>query len=198
MISCSSCRNGDGCDVVYADCEMEIRMKKQIRLTAFTDPMIGLSYESEPIMERLEKRYANIIEFRYVMSLLVRDVSDFMLPDELAMEPESGIRRYCRRLAGIYKSEEHIGGYGIVWNDDIDIACDELFYNGTTIQTPFDGLIALSDATVLWGLSESTIRKAIAYGKLINGIDVCKFGKQWVISSDSMIREYGSPKQRTQ
>lgn len=22
------------------------------------------------------------------------------------------------------------GGYGISWNDDIDIACDEIFYNG--------------------------------------------------------------------
>lgn len=95
----------------------------------------------------------------------------------------------------LYSSVEvDVGGYGIIWNDDIDIACDELFYNGETIQTPFDGLIAFSDATQLWGLNESTLRKAIAYGKLINGIDVCKFGKQWVISSDAMKREYGEPK----
>ena len=66
--------------------------------------------------------------------------------------------------------EVDVGGYGIVWNDDIDIACDELFYNGEIIKTPFDGLIAFSDATQLWGLNESTLRKAIAYGKLINGI----------------------------
>ncbi len=90
--------------------------------------------------------------------------------------------------------EVDVGGYGIIWSDDIDIACDELFYNGETIQTPFDGLIAFSDATQLWGLNESTLRKAIAYGKLINGVDVCKFGKQWVISSDAMKREYGEPK----
>jgi hypothetical protein len=90
--------------------------------------------------------------------------------------------------------EVDVGGYGIVWNDDIDIACDELFYNGEIIKTPFDGLIAFSDATQLWGLNESTLRKAIAYGKLINGIDVCKFGKQWVISSHAMRREYGEPK----
>ena len=90
--------------------------------------------------------------------------------------------------------EVDVGGYGIIWSDDIDIACDELFYNGETIQTPFDGLIAFSDATQLWGLNESTLRKAIAYGKLINGVDVCKFGKQWVISSDAMKRKYGEPK----
>ena len=93
-----------------------------------------------------------------------------------------------------FSVEVDVGGYDIIWNDDIDIACDELFYNGETIQTPFDGLIAFSDATQLWGLNESTLRKAIAYGKLINGIDVCKFGKQWIISSDAMKREYGEPK----
>ena len=53
---------------------------------------------------------------------------------------------------GLFTSVEvDVGGYGIIWNDDIDIACDELFYNGKTIQTPFDGLIAFSDATQLWG-----------------------------------------------
>lgn len=44
------------------------------------------------------------------MALLVRDVSDFMVPEELAMEPGQGIKCYCRRLAGIYKSKETIGG----------------------------------------------------------------------------------------
>lgn len=33
-----------------------------------------------------------------------------------------------------------------------------------------------------------------AYGKLVNGIDACKYGKQWVISMDAMQREYGEPK----
>lgn len=85
------------------------------------------------------------------------------------------------------------GGYGIVWNDDLDLSCDELFANGKEVKTPFDGLIAFSDATEIWGLNESTLCKAIAYGKLINGVDVCKYGKQWVISSDAMRREYGDP-----
>ena len=87
-----------------------------------------------------------------------------------------------------------IGGYGIIWNDDIDLSCNELFENGKIIKTPFDGLMAFSDATTLWGLNESTLRKAITYGKLVNGVDVCKYGKQWVISMDAMRREYGQPK----
>lgn len=84
-----------------------------------------------------------------------------------------------------------VGGYGIVWNDDLDLSCDELWENGEQIETPFDGLIAFSDATALWELNESTLRKAISYGKLVNGVDVCKFGKQWVVSINAMKREYG-------
>ena len=85
------------------------------------------------------------------------------------------------------------GGYGISWNDDIDLSCEELFKNGVRIDNPFDNLMAFGDATEIWGLNESTLRKAIAYGRLVNGIDVCKFGKQWVITIDAMRREYGEP-----
>ena len=88
------------------------------------------------------------------------------------------------------------GGYGIIWNDEIDLSCDELFDNGEQIRTPFDGLMAFTDATVIWGLNESTLRKAIAYGKLVNGVDACKYGKQWVISADAMRREYGTPEEK--
>lgn len=95
-----------------------------------------------------------------------------------------------------YNVEVDVGGYGIIWNDDIDISCGELYEKGETIKTPFDGLIAFSDATLIWGLNESTLRKAISYGKLINGVDVCKYGKQWVVSIKAMEREYGIPKNK--
>ncbi len=85
-----------------------------------------------------------------------------------------------------------VGGYGIVWNDELDLSCDELWKNGERIDTPFDNLMSFGDATALWGLNESTLRKAISYGKLINGIDVCKFGKQWVVSAEAMKRVYGN------
>lgn len=93
-----------------------------------------------------------------------------------------------------YDVEVDQGGYGIIWNDELDLSCDELWENGNEIETPFDGLIAFSDATTLWGLNESTLRKAVIYGKLIDGVDVCKFGKQWVVSRKAMQREYGNPK----
>lgn len=87
-----------------------------------------------------------------------------------------------------------VGGYGVIWNDDLDLSCDELWNHGIEVQTPFDGLMAFGDATALWGLHESTLRKAVSYGKLVNGVDVCKFGKQWVISTEAMKREYGNAK----
>ncbi len=90
--------------------------------------------------------------------------------------------------------EVDVGGYGIIWNEELDLSCDELFANGKVVETPFDGLMAFTDATELWGLNESTLRKAISYGKLVDGIDACKFGKQWVISVEAMKREYGEPK----
>lgn len=95
-----------------------------------------------------------------------------------------------------YEVVVDVGGYGVSWNDDIDLSCDELFENGETVDTPFDNLIALSDATILWGLNESTLRKAISYGKLQEGIDVMKYGKQWIITMEAMVREYGEPKSK--
>ena len=62
------------------------------------------------------------------------------------------------------------------------------------VETAFDNLLALSEATIIWGLHESTLRKAISYGKLVNGVDVCKFGYSWVVTMEAMIREYGIPK----
>ena len=88
------------------------------------------------------------------------------------------------------------GGYGVSWNDDLDLSCDELWEHGQSVVTPFDRLIAFGDATDMWGLNESTLRKAVSYRKLVEGIDVKKFGKQWVVSLDAMEREYGKPPAR--
>ena len=86
------------------------------------------------------------------------------------------------------------GGYGISWDDDIDLSCDELWANGTAFESPFLNILSFRDATDIWGLNESTLRKAVAYKKLVEGIDVRKYGKQWVVSKEAMLREYGEPK----
>ena len=93
-----------------------------------------------------------------------------------------------------YEVRVDTGGYGIIWNESIDLSCDELYENGVQVDSPFDNLMSFGDATQLWGLNESTLRKAVIYGKLVNGVDVCKFGKQWVITMEAMKREYGEPR----
>lgn len=86
-----------------------------------------------------------------------------------------------------------VGGYGISWNDDIDLDGSELWENGIPVHTPFDDLLSFSDAASIWSLNESTLRKAVCCGRFRQGIDVLKFGKQWVITKPAMIREYGNP-----
>lgn len=132
---------------------------EKVILTTFTDPMMGLSYESEPIMDRLQKEYGDIIEFRNVMALLVKDVSDFMTPEERALKPEDGIPLYCKRLARIYKSEESIGGLPI--NMDVFRLFDKehrsskplnLAYKAAQLADPEKAnafLVALRHATVI-------------------------------------------------
>ncbi len=86
---------------------------EKIVLTTFTDPMMGLSYEQKPVYEKLADHFGDRLVFHYVMSGLVRDVSDFMVPEERALPAEEGIRLYNQRLAQIYKGEEAIGGLPI-------------------------------------------------------------------------------------
>ncbi len=76
-----------------------VSIMNQIILTAFTDPIMRLSYECQPVNEQLAAHYQGQIVFKYVMSGPVRDVSNFMLPEELLLPPEEGIRVYNRRLA---------------------------------------------------------------------------------------------------
>lgn len=59
------------------------------------------------------------------------------------------------------------------------------------MKTKFDGLLSLSDAAKKWNRADNTMRQNIKNGKFVENVDVKKFGKQWVITEDAMIREYG-------
>ena len=85
-------------------------------------------------------------------------------------------------------------GHWVVWGDNLSLSCDELWNSGVEVKTPFDGLMSFADASELWGLSESTLRKAVSYGKIVAGVDARKYGKQWIITYEAMVREYGEPK----
>ena len=86
------------------------------------------------------------------------------------------------------------GGYGIEFDEELDIECDVLWEHGVEAKSPFDEFIAFTDAVKTWGLSESALRKAVANKKLIENIDAKNFGSQWVVTKTAMLREYGYPK----
>ncbi|OSB07984.1 hypothetical protein B2H97_16070 [Paraclostridium bifermentans] len=58
----------------------------------------------------------------------------------------------------------------------------------------FKGLYSFAEATKLWGLKDSTLRKAVETGKLVADEDCKKFGRDWVVKETSMLREYGELK----
>lgn len=86
-----------------------------IKITTFTDPMMGLSWEYEPTFRKLETHFQ--IEFRYIMSVLVPDVYKLVNPDDFKISKEFALSEYNARLAKIYESEEAISGMPINMTD---------------------------------------------------------------------------------
>lgn len=62
---------------------------------------------------------------------------------------------------------------------------------GYKMPSPFDELMSFKEAAELWGLDDSTLRKAVSSGKIVENIDAKKFGKQWVITKTAMERIFG-------
>ena len=55
-------------------------------------------------------------------------------------------------------------------------------------------IFTTTEAAQLWGLNESTVRKAIQGNKFKLGIDFRKAGRVTLITKEAMIRVYGEPK----
>ena len=55
---------------------------------------------------------------------------------------------------------------------------------------PFEGMLSAAEAAEIWGIDPSAIRKAIIDGRLIEGKDCRKFGKQWVVTTEAMKRTF--------
>lgn len=61
------------------------------------------------------------------------------------------------------------------------------------MDSVFDNLLSFKDASIKWEIDDSTLRKAVANGKLVDGIDAKKFGKQWIVTVEAMKKLYGEP-----
>lgn len=150
-------------------------MKDDIIIYVFTDPMMGLSYESEPVLEKLKAHFGDRLHFRYVMAGLVRDVSDFMTSFELAMTPEEGIKTYNKRLAGIYLEEQPIGGLPMNMKDfrlfDKDHRSSfplDIAFHAARLAAPDKSekyLYALRRATILYGKQTTKTEELVNVAK---------------------------------
>lgn len=92
---------------------MQNNKHKTVQIYNFTDPMMGLSYESEPFFRQLETHLGEQVCLRFVMGGLVRDVADFMIADDFKEGEDNAFVRYNARLARIYESEQRISGMPI-------------------------------------------------------------------------------------
>ena len=88
-------------------------MSNRVTIITFTDPMMGLSYECEPIFRKLETHFPDDVEFKYLMNVLVANVYDRVNPNDLSKGKGYAIEKYNAKLAKIYENEEDITGMPI-------------------------------------------------------------------------------------
>lgn len=55
----------------------------------------------------------------------------------------------------------------------------------------FKGLYTFQEVSEIYGIDNSTLRKQVSNNKLINEVEVKKFGKTWLITEQAMIKHFG-------
>ena len=56
----------------------------------------------------------------------------------------------------------------------------------------FNGLYTFQDVAKIYNMDNSTLRKQVSSKKLIEGKEVKKFGKTWLITEQAMVQHFGS------
>ncbi len=58
----------------------------------------------------------------------------------------------------------------------------------------FEGLYTFLEIAKIYGMDDSSLRKKVARGKLVVGIDVKKIGRTWIITEQAMVKNFGALK----
>lgn len=58
----------------------------------------------------------------------------------------------------------------------------------------FEGLYTFMEVAKIYGIDDSSLRKKVARGKLIVGVDVKKMGRTWIITEQAMVKNFGALK----
>lgn len=62
------------------------------------------------------------------------------------------------------------------------------------VKGSFEGLYTFAEVGLIYGFDASNLRKQVATDKLVDGKDIKKFGKTWLITEQSMIKHFGECK----
>lgn len=160
----------------------------KLTITNFTDPMMGLSYESEPFLRKVETHFTDRVTVRYVMSGLVRDVYDFVDPADLRFGKEVALTRYNARLAKIYEAEEGITGM------PINMADLRLFSTTHTSSIPLN--LAYKAAQLADRSKADLLLYNLRYATIVAGRPTTRFEEimavvaQTGISENAFVRHY--------
>lgn len=58
----------------------------------------------------------------------------------------------------------------------------------------FEGLYTFLEVAKIYGMDDSSLRKKVARGKLVVGVDVKKMGRTWIITEQAMVKNFGALK----
>ena len=58
-----------------------------------------------------------------------------------------------------------------------------------------EDILTFTEASTLWSINDSTLRKLVLTDKIIEGIDYRKSGSVWLITRITMVKIYGELKQ---
>ncbi|MEG1132513.1 MAG: helix-turn-helix domain-containing protein [Romboutsia sp.] len=62
------------------------------------------------------------------------------------------------------------------------------------VKGSFEGLYTFAEVGLIYGFDASNLRKQVATDKLVEGKDIKKFGKTWLITEQSMVKHFGKVK----
>lgn len=121
----------------------------ELTITAVVDPMMGMVWETWPIMRKLESHFGNQINFRLMMGQLVNDVYKLVDPNvSKKFGHRVALNQYWTRLMQVYLQEEQISGMPIYMGGH-----KPLFDEQHTSSTPLNkGLLAIAghDNDLAW------------------------------------------------
>lgn len=59
------------------------------------------------------------------------------------------------------------------------------------LKGSFEGLYTFLEVAKIYGMDDSSLRKKVARGKLVVGVDVKKMGRTWIITEQAMVKNFG-------